>query len=80
MTTRELGQALVAVGAPAHAYSLTGGLPNEAYCLDGTGAGWQVYYSERGNKNSIASFDNESEACQFFLELIRKEAMPHQQG
>ena len=58
---------------PAHAYSLTGGLPNEAYCLDRTGAGWQVYYSERGNKNSLASFDNEAKACQFFLEKIRKD-------
>ncbi len=80
MTTLELQQALIALGTPAHAYSLTGGFPNEAYCLDGSGGGWRVYYSERGNKNSLASFANESEACQFFLNVIITDVMPHHPG
>jgi hypothetical protein len=76
VTTRELQQALVTIGAPAHAYSLTGGLPNEAYCLDGKGPRWEVYYSERGNRNRIGSFENEAEACQYFLDLIKKDVLP----
>ncbi|WP_045690346.1 hypothetical protein [Hymenobacter sp. AT01-02] len=76
MTTHGLQQALATIGAPAHAYSLAGGLPNEAYCLDSRGSGWEVYYSERGNMNRIASFDNEAQACQYFLDLIKKKVMP----
>jgi hypothetical protein len=79
MTTSELQQALIAIGAPSHSYKLNGGLPNEAYCLNSTGAGWEVYYSERGNKNMMASFENEAEACRFFLDVILKQVMPYYQ-
>lgn len=52
------------------AYSLTGGLPNEAYCIEHQGRIWSVYYSERGRKTSEKTFETEDEACREFLERI----------
>ncbi|MCH7725614.1 MAG: hypothetical protein IH991_03910, partial [Planctomycetes bacterium] len=35
------------------AYCLTGGLPNEQYCIETTSGQWYVYYSERGCKTGL---------------------------
>lgn len=51
-------------------YSLNGGLPNDAYCLNRIESGWQVYYSERGNKTGLKVFDNESDACYYLFKLL----------
>lgn len=77
MNTFELQTTLVSIDTPSHAYSLKGGLPNEAYCLDDTGTGWEVYYSEIGNKNRMAFFAHESEACHYFLDVIKKHVLPY---
>lgn len=45
---------------PSHAYSLTGGYPNEAFCIGQNNGKWEVYYSERGNKTSLKIFDTVS--------------------
>ncbi len=46
--------------------------PNEAFCIrlnrDGK---WEVYYSERGNKNDLKEFENESVACDDLLKRIK---------
>jgi hypothetical protein len=53
------------------AYSLSGGLPNECYVLGQQPNGlWEVYYSERGQKNDLHIFDSEASASQFLLEHI----------
>ncbi|MDP7016375.1 MAG: hypothetical protein QGG36_11275 [Pirellulaceae bacterium] len=71
MNVDQLSEQLAARGVPAEAYSLHGGLPNEAYCLERTGPEtWRTYYSERGATNSERSFDSETSACSFFLEWI----------
>lgn len=51
-------------------YSLNGGLPNEVFCLNENSGKWEVYYSERGNKSDLKVFDNESDACEYFLREI----------
>lgn len=52
------------------AYCLGGGLPNEKYTLDQTGAKWSVYYSERGQKSGERVFDSEDAACRYLLQLL----------
>jgi hypothetical protein len=50
MNHAELELKLMERGVPKDAYSLSGGLPNEAYCLDHAVDKWQVYYSERDRR------------------------------
>lgn len=57
---------------PNDLYSLNGGLPSEAYCIDKDKDKWQVYYSERGIKRNIGYFESEEEACDCLLKEIRK--------
>ncbi|ARI79794.1 MULTISPECIES: hypothetical protein [Microcystis] len=70
MTKQTLLQKLLEHNVPQDLYSLEGGLPNEAYCLDFVNGGWETYYSERGIKTGLKHFDDESSACSYFLEEI----------
>jgi len=38
---------------PIDSYSMMGGLPNEAFCINKIDKGWEVYYSERGVKSQL---------------------------
>ncbi len=72
MTVEELKKQLDAIGVPDDLYSLLiGGFPNEAYCLIKNEDGWEVYYSERGEKSDIQQFASESEACEYMLEELK---------
>jgi hypothetical protein len=51
-------------------YSLEGGGPDEAYCLERSRGGWAIFYSERGNRNDEQWFATEDEACTALLEWI----------
>lgn len=51
-------------------YSLDGGLPNEAYCLNKVGNKWEVYYSERGLKTNLKTFDSEEKACDYIYRIL----------
>jgi hypothetical protein len=71
MTKLELKSKLEQAGVYSEAYSLDGGLPNERYVLSQEPNGrWEVYYSERGQKCGLRSFDSESAACQLFLKQL----------
>ena len=72
MTEEELKKQLDAIGVPDDLYSLLiGGFQNEAYCLIKNEDGWEVYYSERGEKSDIQQFASESEACEYMLEELK---------
>lgn len=74
MTKTELKTKLEQADVYAEAYSLDGGLPNERYVLSqGVNGRWDVYYSERGQKSGLRSFDSESAACQFFFDHVLKD-------
>ena len=45
-------------------------LPNEKLCLTEEEGKWKVYYSERGHKTGLKTFDTESEACEYFRRKI----------
>jgi hypothetical protein len=71
MNKNDLKQKLISSNIPKETYSLEGGLPNEAYCINQIDDKWEVYYSERGQKSGLKIFDTEEEACEYFYnELI----------
>ena len=72
MTKKELAQKLIAKKIAMDLYSLDDGFPNEAYCLnyDHNRNRWEVYYSERGKKTGLKSFNKEEEACEYFYSLV----------
>lgn len=70
MNLTELKEKLTKTGVREDFYSLSGGLPNDVFCINKTSRGWEVYYSERGLKSKIKTFSNEDEACNYFYEFI----------
>ena len=71
MNLAELKARLHSSGVPADSYSLTGGLPNERYCIQpANGDEWSTYYSERGQRTGLKQFAAEDEACEFFFQWI----------
>ena len=74
MNLTELKIKLQEIGISELAYSFAGGLPNEAYCLTKTDSGWEIYYSERGNKNGLKKFVNEQDACDYFFSTLTEDS------
>jgi hypothetical protein len=70
MTLAELRNKLVSSKVPSDAYSLAGGLPNEAYCIEERDGKWHVYYSERGSRTGLKVFGTEQAACDHFFALL----------
>ena len=73
MNIIELKHKLKELAIPEDSYCLTGGLPNEAYCIYNSNNIWEVYYSERGLKTNRKIFTDEASACKYFLYLLRIE-------
>lgn len=71
MNRKELEEKLIELEIRKDSYSLDGGLPNEAYCINRVGNDWEVYYSERGNKSSLKVFSLENDACDYFFNWIK---------
>jgi hypothetical protein len=70
MNRAELAIALDHARINPRRYSLEGGLPNDAYCLDFDHVHWLAYYSERGRRFSERSFTTEDAACRYLLEVL----------
>lgn len=70
MNKHELRARLIALNVLESAYCLDGGLPSESYTLAQHGSRWLVYYSERGQRSSLVTFDDESLACLHLLALV----------
>ena len=73
MNVKELNQLLISKHVPPDAYSLKGGLPNEALCIERDGKKWHLYYSER--KSTINYYENEDEVVSAFLTLIERDVL-----
>jgi hypothetical protein len=67
MNSLDLAQILKRMDIRNDSYDLRGGLPNEAMCLNKNGQAWEVYYSERGQKSNLQSFNSEDVACKYLL-------------
>jgi hypothetical protein len=78
MNLTELKYALNTAGISEQAYSFTSDGAGEVYRIspihDLLGDGWEIYYSERGNKNRLLTFRSESEACDEFLRWILQDS------
>ena len=72
MNINELGELLIKKNVSKEMYSLDGGLPSEAYCIEKIGSKWHLYYSERGEKETISYFHDEEDVINAFLEEIGK--------
>lgn len=70
MNIEELKARLMSEKIKPDMYSLNGGLPNEMYCIARKSELWEVYYSERGNKTGLKTFQNEEDACMYFYTLV----------
>ena len=76
MTVNELSLVLQQLGVPEFLYFLhCDGLPNEAFCL-AKRESWVVYYSERGQRSGLRSFETESDACEYLLSKLKRYAKP----
>ena len=74
MTIIELESELEQMGVPSDFYSIMiGGLPNEKLCIVREDK-WKVYYSERGSKDGLKTFETETEACEYFLRKMKRYA------
>ena len=73
MNVTELKAKLEVKKVPDNMYSLlVGGYPNEAFCLVENESGWEVYYSERGQKRGTKQFSTESAACEYLAKKLDK--------
>ncbi len=72
MNLMELEIELKKLEIPVNSYSLKGGLPNEAFCISSDNNQWEIYYSERGNKTLLKSFQSEQEACDYFILWVKE--------
>ena len=80
MKVTELTDKLLAEGCNPQNFSVLS-CQHDAYCLDKNGKLWQVFYSERGcDSGPIFTSNNESEACEFFYNLIIKQQHWHLVG
>ena len=73
MNKVELQTRLISENIIQDLYSFKTTFPNEAFCLIEANGKWEVYYSERGNKNGLKIFENEEEACQYFYDWAIKD-------
>ena len=74
MTIIELESEIEQMGVPSELYSIMiGGLPNEKLCIVREDK-WKVYYSERGSKSGLKTFETETEACEYFLRKLKRYA------
>lgn len=73
MNINKLGEKLEKLKIPKHWYNIVGyGMDEQKICLEKTDKGFEVFYSERGNKFDYLLFDNESDACKDVLKRIKK--------
>lgn len=73
ITREQLAEHLAGLGVPDGAYSLYGtGI--EGHCMDQLPLGrWVVYYSERGERSSERTFDDEGDACEDLFRGLQSE-------
>lgn len=75
MTILELEKKLKEINLPEDLYSiLKGGFPSEQFCIVKENNIWSVYYSERGRKSGLKTFTDESNACEYFYNILKKYA------
>jgi hypothetical protein len=75
MTVAELKRNLLERGLRPNAVSFERGVLTaaEQYLIENKAGLWEVYYYERGNRNDLALFPDESTACAYLLAVLEKD-------
>lgn len=74
MTLFELENKLNNLKLKYRNYSLTSKYLEDGICLSKSEDAWNVYYCERGTKNVIGTFLNESDAYEFMFCKFKQES------
>ena len=81
MKTPELRKVLHDLKVLRRAVSIEGiDAGEEQYRLEKDGNSWVTYYYERGNKVALREFASEEEACDHFLEILRRDPTAHKKS
>lgn len=76
MNVRQLKKELNLLKIPKRMYSVEDDLKGDAYILRKNYYKWECFYfDEKGIEQERREFQNEDEACVFFLDQIKKEFM-----
>lgn len=70
MNLKELKKVLDEKGIPNEIYTFKYEYINDGFCINFNGQKWETYYSERGLKIGIKTFDTEEEACEYLYPEI----------
>jgi hypothetical protein len=71
MNKGKLKRILISNNIPDYYYNLDEeGETDQRVCLEKDGNEWLVYYSERGKRFYLESFDNEEKACKEVLKRL----------
>jgi hypothetical protein len=74
MNISQLEKELDTLGVPKDYYSINGHLTSDTYILNQVYTKWECFYfDEKGNKEGYKSFDDENEACEYFLKKLKNE-------
>lgn len=63
-------------GFPLEAFTLFEESREETLCMQEAGAGWVVFYSERGRRSNEKYFAIEEKACDYFFRELSSWFMP----
>jgi len=77
MTKPQLKEYLEKYGFNSNTYSLEPGIHADQQVLEEHYGVWSVYYSERGIRSGEKTFNNEEEACDYFLEIHSEDPTTH---
>ena len=73
MTLEKLEKILHDLGIPDDLYMINNRyIYDDCLCIKNED-GWKVYYCERGKKLGLKEFSSEEEACEYFLDEIKRE-------
>lgn len=74
MNTSQLEKELDTLGVPKDYYAINGHLASDIYILNQVYTKWEYFYfDEKGNQEGYKSFDDENEACEYFLKKLKNE-------
>nr|BFE44109.1 hypothetical protein GCM10017547_20020 [Pseudarthrobacter oxydans] len=72
MDKRQLASTLAAEGFPPDSHVMHGSDRNDTLNMEQQGRKFLVYYTERGTRTDEHEFPSETEACEYFLESMRR--------
>ena len=76
MNRTELDAKIRDAGFPLEAFTLFEKPREETFCMQEAGAGWVVFYGERGLRSNGKYFSTEDTACDYFFRELSTWFMP----